>query len=304
MDHQSALNEIWQNIQPAIGRGKVASYIPELASVSPNHFGLAVVGLDGRVAMVGDACTRFSIQSISKLFALVMALRSEGDSLWQRVGREPSGTPFNSLIQLESEQGKPRNPFINAGALVVTDILCSRHLNPEMALVEFLRKLSDEPTIEYNLAVSQSERATCDRNAAMAHFIRSFGNLHNPVEQVLDTYCRHCAVEMSCVELARAVSFLAHHGRNPWSDEVLLTQSLAKRINALMLTCGTYDSAGDFAFRVGLPAKSGVGGGIVALIPNECGICVWSPALEESGNSHAGSLALEMFTSLTGRSVF
>jgi glutaminase len=298
------LRQIHDELRPVVGQGRVASYIPELAKVPASHFGMAVVGIDGSVVSVGDANVPFSIQSISKVFTLVMALQLEGDALWERVGREPSGTAFNSLIQLEAESGKPRNPFINPGALVCTDILCRRYALPENAVVEFLRPLAGNPAVQYDRAVAASERRTSHRNAAMAHLMRSFGNLHNPVEDVLDAYCRHCAIEMTCIELARAVTFLAHGGVHPMTGQRVLDASLAKRLNALMLTCGTYDAAGDFAFRVGLPAKSGVGGGIVAVMPGECGLCVWSPALEPSGNSLAGSLALERFTTLTGRSIF
>ncbi|MFL6700067.1 MAG: glutaminase [Vitreoscilla sp.] len=304
MDYSEVLQQIAHELAPVIGQGKVASYIPELASVSPHHFGMAVVTIAGDVYTVGDARKTFSIQSISKLFTLVMTLQLEGEKVWTRVGREPSGTPFNSLIQLEAENGKPRNPFINPGALVCTDILCTRFAVPENAVVEFLRPLCGNREVHYNRAVAASERRTAHRNAAMAHLMKAFGNLNNPVDDVLDAYCRHCAIEMSCVELARAVTFLAHGGSHPEGQGEILGSSMAKRLNALMLTCGTYDAAGDFAFRVGLPAKSGVGGGIVAVMPGECGICVWSPALEPSGNSLAGSLALERFTTLTGRSIF
>ena len=303
MDYAEVLQQIAHELKPVIGQGKVASYIPELARVSPLQFGMAVVTISGEVHAVGDARTRFSIQSISKLFTLVMALQLEGERVWTRVGREPSGTPFNSLVQLEAENGKPRNPFINPGALVCTDILCTRYAVPENAVVEFLRPLSGTE-VHYNRAVAASERRTSHRNAAMAHLMKSFGNLGNSVDDVLDAYCRHCAIEMDCVELARAVTFLAHGGTHPSGQGEILTTSMAKRLNALMLTCGTYDAAGDFAFRVGLPAKSGVGGGIVAVMPGECGVCVWSPALEPSGNSLAGSLALERFTDITGRSIF
>ena len=304
MDYSEVLQQIAHELAPVIGQGKVASYIPELASVSPQRFGMAVVTIGGEVHTVGDARQAFSIQSISKLFTLVMALQLEGENVWTRVGREPSGTPFNSLVQLEAESGKPRNPFINPGALVCTDILCRRFAVPENAVVEFLRPLAGNASVQYDRAVAASERRTSSRNAAMAHLMKSFGNLHNPVDEVLDAYCRHCAIEMNCIELARAMTFLAHGGVHPVSGQRILSASLAKRLNALMLTCGTYDAAGDFAFRVGLPAKSGVGGGIVAVMPGDCAICVWSPALEPSGNSLAGSLALEKFTTLTGRSIF
>jgi glutaminase len=307
MDYQNLLDRIHSAVEPVVNagnNGKVASYIPELAKVNPLQFGMAIVTLDGQTFKVGEADTPFSIQSISKLFALCLAMHGEGESVWQRVGREPSGSPFNSLVQLEKENGKPRNPFINAGALVVTDMLASRHVSPETALVQFCRKLAANDTLDFDAKVARSERRTADRNAAMAHFIKSFGNLHNSVDEVLDSYCKHCAIEMSCVDLARAVSFLANRGTVPWSGEQLLDVSTAKRLSALMLTCGTYDAAGDFAFRVGLPAKSGVGGGIVAIIPGVAGVCVWSPALEETGNSYAGSIALEMLTTLSGQSIF
>ena len=304
MNYQPTLDRIYAALQPVIGEGNVASYIPELASVSPDQFGMAVVDFAGNVFAVGDATKRFSIQSISKLFALTLAFQREGDSLWSRVGREPSGNPFNSLVQLEREQGIPRNPFINAGALVITDMLAAQYDDPQEALLNFVRDLANAPGVQINGRVGESEVRTSSRNAAMAHFMKSFGNLNNRVGEVITAYCHHCAIEMSCVELARAVGFLANKGVNPLNGSVVIDPSSAKRLSALMLTCGTYDAAGDFAFRVGLPAKSGVGGGIVAILPGECGICVWSPALEESGNSLAGSMALEMFTSLTGRSIF
>ncbi len=304
MNYQPTLDRIYAALQPVIGEGKVASYIPELASVSPNQFGMAVVDFAGNVFAVGDATKRFSIQSISKLFALTLAFQREGDSLWSRVGREPSGNPFNSLVQLEREQGIPRNPFINAGALVITDMLAAQYDDPQEALLNFVRDLANAPGVQINGRVGESEVRTSSRNAAMAHFMKSFGNLNNRVGEVITAYCHHCAIEMSCVELARAVGFLANKGVNPLNGNAVIDPSSAKRLSALMLTCGTYDAAGDFAFRVGLPAKSGVGGGIVAILPGECGICVWSPALEESGNGHAGSMAQEMFTSLTGRSIF
>jgi glutaminase len=303
-DYPTVLAQIHTEIQPLLGQGRVASYIPELAKVRGDQFGMAVVTLDGEVCTCGDARVPFSIQSVSKLFALTLAYQCVGDALWQRVGREPSGNPFNSLVQLESEQGKPRNPFINAGALVVTDVLCTRFVNPETALVEFVRRLSGNATLQYDDRVARSEMATAERNRAMGHFMRSFGNLHNPVDEVIAAYCRHCAIRMDAVDLARAVAFLAHGGVNPWNGERVISASTAKRLSALMLTCGTYDAAGDFAFRVGIPAKSGVGGGIVGHIPGQLGVCVWSPELEPSGNSLAGSYALERFTTLTGQSLF
>ena len=304
MNYQPTLDRIYAALKPIIGEGKVASYIPELANVAADQFGMAVVDFAGNVYAVGDATKRFSIQSIAKLFALTLAFQREGDSLWTRVGREPSGSPFNSLVQLEAERGIPRNPFINAGALVITDILATHHVDSQAALLQLVRELAAAPGVRINGAVAESEVRTSSRNAAMAHFMKSFGNLHNKVGEVINYYCHHCAIEMNCVELAAAVRFLANGGVAPNTGTTVVDPSMAKRLSALMLMCGTYDAAGDFAFRVGLPAKSGVGGGIVAILPGQCGICVWSPALEESGNSRAGSLALEMFTSITKLSIF
>ena len=304
VDYQAVVDSIHAEVRPLLGQGRVASYIPELAKVRGDQFGMAVVTLDGTVHACGEARTGFSIQSVSKLFSLTLAFQCVGDALWERVGREPSGTAFNSLVQLETEQGKPRNPFINAGALVVTDVLCSRFVNPETALVEFVRRLSGNATIQYDDRVARSELASGFRNRAMANFMRSFGNLVNPVEDVMEAYCRHCAIRMDAVDLARAVAFLANGGVNPWTGERIVDESSAKRLSALMLTCGTYDAAGDFAYRVGIPCKSGVGGGIVGHIPGRLGVCVWSPELEPSGNSLAGSHALERFTTLTGQSLF
>jgi glutaminase len=304
MPYQAILESIKQEIAPLLMQGRVADYIPELGCVPCDKFGMAVVTLSGQTYTVGDAHETFSIQSISKLFSCVLAFQLLDEQLWQRVGREPSGTAFNSLVQLEYECGVPRNPFINAGALVVTDVLSERFVQAETALVQFVRRLSGNADIDYSHRVAQSEREHAERNLAMAHFMKSFGNFRNPVDLVIDAYCRQCAIEMNCVDLARAVLFLANGGVVPYSGERILDARSTKRLSALMLTCGTYDAAGDFVYRVGLPAKSGVGGGIVAVLPGEMGICVWSPGLDATGNSLAGTQALELLTTLTGRSIF
>jgi len=303
-NYQSILEQIHRDIEPWRTAGRVANYIPELARVPAERFGMAVVTVGGNVFSIGDANVRFSIQSISKLFACTLAFQLLGDALWERVGREPSGTAFNSLVQLETERGKPRNPFINAGALVVTDILCRRFVGAETALVQFMRRLTGATDIDYDLRVAHSELAHAERNRAMAHFIASFDNLQMPPEVVIDAYCRQCAIEMNCVELAKAALFLANGGVAPVSGERILDESSTKRLSALMLTCGTYDAAGDFVYRVGLPAKSGVGGGIVAVLPGEMAVCVWSPGLDANGNSLAGTLSLEWLTTLSKRSIF
>lgn len=304
MNYTPILEEIYADIQPLLGVGKIADYIPELAHISADKFGMAVKTIGGDLYEVGDSAEKFSIQSISKVFTLTMAMQLEGDKLWKRIGREPSGTAFNSLVQLEYENGIPRNPFINAGALVVTDIILSHRGNARRSVLDFMHNVCRQADIDFDHAVAHSERETGFRNAALAYFLKSFGNLNNDTIQVLDAYFHHCSLSMTCVELARAGIYLANGGKLPWNDEIIVTSNQAKYINSLMLTCGTYDSVGDFAYRVGLPGKSGVGGGILAVMPGEFSVCVWSPGLNASGNSLAGTRALELFTTLTGISIF
>ena len=304
MNYQDILNEINEEIKPYLKKGKVATYIPELADVSHDKFGIAVQTVDGEKFFVGDAEEKFSIQSISKLFTLTLAKQLEGEELWQRIGREPSGNPFNSLVQLEYENGIPRNPFINAGAIVVTDVLMTKLNDPKSNIIDFIRVLSGNSDIDYNLDVARSEKETGYLNRALANFLKSFNNLENDPEEVLDIYFHQCSIAMSCVDLAGACMYLANDGKSPNFEEAITTNTQTKYINSLLLTCGTYDSVGDFAYRVGLPGKSGVGGGIVAVLPDKLTICVWSPGLNQSGNSHAGTKALELFTTMTGVSVF
>lgn len=302
-DYAALLSNIAAEVRPLNEHGAVADYIPALARVPRDGFGIAVATVDGTVYGAGDADEPFSIQSISKLFALTLALQREGDDLWKRVGREPSGTPFNSLVLLERERGIPRNPFVNAGALVVADVLCRRYLQPERAVLEFVHRLLGATHVGIDATVARSERAHSDRNAAIAHFMKSFGNLDGDVSQLLDAYCAQCAIAMSCRDLVRATLFLAHNGLQPPGQRVL-DVSVARRVNAIMLTCGAYDAAGDYAWRIGLPTKTGVGGGIVAIVPGRMSIAAWSPALDATGNSIAAAAAIERFAAATGVSIF
>lgn len=304
MNYTHILQDIHEQVQPLLKNGRVADYIPELACIPLSKFGMAICTSDGDIFHVGDAVENFSIQSISKLFTLTLAMRLEGDAIWQRIGREPSGTAFNSLVQLEYENGIPRNPFINAGALVVTDIILSHLPNAQQTVCNFIRKLANNDALKFDLAVAGSEEATGYRNVALANFIKSFGNMQNEPADVLHAYFHHCALAMNCVDVARAGLFLANEGKLLWNDERIIRSNQAKYIKSLMLTCGTYDSVGDFAYRVGLPGKSGVGGGILAVMPGEFSVCVWSPGLNSTGNSLAGTKALELFTTMTGISVF
>ena len=304
-DLQDILESIARDIVPFVGEGKVASYIPELAKINPKQFGMAVATVDGKVFSVGDAGEAFSIQSISKVFSLTLALGIIGDSLWAKVGREPSGSAFNSIVQLESEKGRPRNPFINAGAIAVADIILGGHKPKEAIgeIVQFVRYLADDETIAIDPDVAKSETETGFRNIALANFLRSFGIIDHPAELVLGVYFHQCAIAMSCQQLAKAGLYLASSGRNPLSGRTVVSPSRARRINALMMMCGHYDGSGDFAYRVGLPGKSGVGGGILLVAPGKASIAVWSPALNTVGNSLAGTMALEMLAQRTGWSV-
>jgi glutaminase len=303
LDFQSLLEELALQAPPFAAAGRVADYIPVLARVDASRFGIALATVDGRHFGAGDYRVPFSVQSVSKAFALALVLARDGETLWKRVGREPSGNAFNSLVQLEYERGIPRNPFINAGALVLVDRLLSRTGDSLGALRDLLRSESGNTSLDVDAEVAASEAAHGHRNAALAHFMASCGNLENPVERVLDHYFRQCSLAMSCLDLAKAGLFLARHGVGADGSRLLST-SEAKRINSIMLTCGTYDAAGDFAYRVGLPGKSGVGGGILAVIPERGVLCVWGPALDRHGNSVAGVEALDRFTTRTGWSVF
>lgn len=303
-DYSGILAEIFDETQAHLRSGKVADYIPELAAVDPGQFAMALVDLEGGVHSCGQARQGFSIQSISKAFTLTLALKDQGDDLWERVGREPSGSSFNSLLHLEYEDGKPRNPFINAGALVVTDCLLAGKTKAIDRVLDTLRRLSGNEQIQINPRVANSEQEWGFRNAALANFLKGCGRLDHSVDTVLSTYFQQCAIEMSVVDLARASFFLANQGVALGESEPFVSAKGAKYINAVMLTCGTYDSVGDFAYRVGLPGKSGVGGGIIAVLPGQFSVCVWAPGLDATGNSLAGVLALERLTTITGHSIF
>ncbi|MEB0109622.1 MULTISPECIES: glutaminase B [Pseudomonas] len=301
---QALLDAILDEVRPLIGQGKVADYIPALADVPANQLGIAVYGNDGAAYCAGDADTLFSVQSISKVFSLVQAIDHGGETIWERLGHEPSGQPFNSMVQLEFERGRPRNPFINAGALVICDINQSRFAVPILSMRDFVRRLSGNPQILVNSIVADSEAQHGARNAAMAYLMKSFGNFHNDVDAVLHSYFNYCALQMSCLDLAKAFSFLANEGVSAHSGEQILTARQTKQVNSIMATSGLYDEAGNFAYRVGLPGKSGVGGGIVAVVPGQFTVCVWSPELNAAGNSLAGMKALELLSERIGWSVF
>jgi len=305
MNYQTILEEIQKEIQPFFKKGKVADYIPALAKVNPNQFAMSIQLFDGSEYNVGTVNNKFSIQSISKVFAFTLSLNHYAKSLYKRVGHEPSGDPFNSLVQLEYENGIPRNPFINAGAIVTTDSLASLYQKDSFeAILDFIKKVCNDEDINYDKEIFKSELDHGYRNFALINMIKSYNNIHNPIDEVINTYFKQCSIMMTPIQLAKSMLFLANHGINPTNNERIITEAKAKRINSVMLTCGHYDASGDFAYKVGLPGKSGVGGGIVAIVPQKMAVCVYSPKLNAQSNSLIGTKALELFTTKTGLSIF
>lgn len=304
MDYQKIINEIYTQVQTEENKGKVASYIPELKKVNSSKFGINLSTLSSNTFSVGDSNEKFSIQSISKVFSLTLALKLIGEKLWKRVGVEPSGDPFNSLVQLEFERGIPRNPLINSGALVVSDILLSKLKKPKEDFLNFVQKLANNQNISYNSNVVASEKKLGFKNAAHVNLMKSFGNIKNNIDEVLDFYYHMCSLEMTCEELSKTFLIFANGGVLPYTKERVISLSISKRINATIQLCGLYDEAGKFAFKVGLPGKSGVGGGIVAIHPGKYCITVWSPKLNKKGNSSRGVKVLELFTTNTEASIF
>lgn len=304
MNYQSLIEEVYEEVQQLNLRGKLADYIPELSTVNPENYGICLIDREGNAYGTGHYQTPFSIQSISKVFTLSMVYDYLKGSLRRRVDVEPSGNPFNSLVQLENEKGIPRNPFINAGALVVTDALISLYPKPEEAIKQFIRDISCEEHVRVNHEVHQSEMGHSSRNRALANFMKSFNNIDNNIDRIIEVYSYHCSIEMSCFELAKSFQYFCNSGYSPYCKRQILDNSSTKRISAMMLTCGFYDEAGEFAYKVGLPGKSGVGGGVAAVLPGAFSIAVWSPELNPKGNSVKAIKTLELLTDKLKISLF
>lgn len=304
MNLEEAIASTYERVKKIEHRGQLAAYIPELKNVNAESFGVHITTIDQTHYGIGDSDQKFSIQSISKVLSLCLAYHILGERIWRRVGVEPSGTAFNSLVQLEADKGIPRNPFINAGAIVIADVLLSHLDHPKEEFLSYIRSLSQNAQLNYSSKIAASEKSVGFRNIALCNFIKSLGNIENDPADVLDLYFDLCSLEMSCKELSEVFLFLANNGRLTSDGQAILSQSQCKRINALMQTCGFYDESGEFSFKVGLPGKSGVGGGIVAIHPNEYAIAVWSPKLNEKGNSYKGLKFLEAFTTAAQSSIF
>ncbi|MDW5289929.1 glutaminase [Formosa sp. PL04] len=304
MNFKDIIEDSYHNVKNITNEGHLAAYIPELARVDPEKFGVHISTMDHQNFGMGDWEERFSIQSIAKVLSLTLAYSRLGAKIWERVDVEPSGNAFNSLLQLEVEHGIPRNPFINAGALVISDILLSELENPKEEFLAFVRSISNNAEINYSSVIAESEKKVGYGNIALCNFIKSLGNIKNEPTDVLDFYFNLCSLEMNCKELSELFLFLTNNGRRPTDQYQILTETQSKRINALMQTCGFYDESGEFAFRVGLPGKSGVGGGIIAVHPDKYAIAVWSPKLNKKGNSYKGMKFLEEFTTVSKLSIF
>lgn len=303
---RAAVDEVVSEMVALPEWGRVADYIPELAKVDVHQFGLAVLTRDGDLIASGDVDTPFTLQSISKVFALTLALEAFGDEVWRRVGREPSGDPYNSIVDLERHAGLPRNPFINPGALVIVDMLLARKrgdVTPDFVQERIAELLGGE-CVEMDARAFQSELSCSFVNRALANLAKAFGNINHEVDAVITTYVRQCAIALTCRQLARAGRYLMAEPGDGVTAASLEDARRARRVVALMLTCGQYDGSGDFAYRAGLPAKSGVGGGMLAIVPNIASIAVWSPGLDDNGNSLLGTLALERLSERMDWSVF
>jgi glutaminase len=304
MNFEEIIQDVYEKVNAAEDKGQVASYIPELKKVDPDKFGVYISTIDGLNFGTGDCFDKFSIQSISKVLSLSLAYSILGEKIWERVGVEPSGTAFNSLVQLETDKGIPRNPFVNSGAHVISDILLSNLKNPKEDFLTFVRSITQNSEINYSSSIATSEKSVGYRNIALCNLVKSFGNIENEPSEVLDFYFNLCSLEMNCKDLSQLFLFLANDGKTIIGDKKVLTKSQSKRVNALMQTCGFYDESGEFSFKVGLPGKSGVGGGIVAVHPKQYTIAVWSPNLNDKGNSYKGMRFLEEFTTKTELSIF
>jgi glutaminase len=279
--------------------GTVSTQIPALAAVSAEKFAVAVATVDGAVVHDGDSSEVFSIQSLSKLFALCALLRQWPDA-WVDVGWGPTNAGYGSVADLERAHGRPANPFVNSGAIVVADRLITHCGDAIGTTIDLLRRADPTAPVDSDATVALSETLTGHRNSAIAHVLAEHGTLHNPIDHVLQQYFGQCAITANVQTLARAALFLADRT----SDVKPLDEASVRRVNAVLLTSGMYGAAGDIAYRIGLPAKSGIGGGILAIMPGRGTICVWSPPLDQDGNSAGGVAAIEEFARLARWSVF
>jgi len=287
--------------------GKVASYIPELAKGNKEALGIHILDAMGNEYSTGDSETAFTVQSISKVFTLLLALIDVGEKeVFNRVGMEPTGDSFNSMLKLELVQpGIPFNPLINAGAIAISSLIIGQSQQEKRdRILDFFRKLSNNNTLQYNMDVYHSELDTANLNRSIAYLLKDNGVLMQNVDDVLDIYTHHCSIEVNCRDLAQMALVLAHNGVNPLTNEQLVPRRYVQIAKSFMLTCGMYNASGQFAIEVGLPAKSGVSGSILTFVPGSVGIGVIGPSLNAKGNSIAGVDLLEKLSKHYDLSMF
>lgn len=286
-----------------IPRGRVATYIPELGKARPDALGLCLTMQDGIVLKLGDADIRFTIQSVSKVISLCMALELHGpEKVFSVVGMEPSGEAFNSIVELDLQSNKPFNPMINSGAIATESLLIDYRSFEDMLL--FTQELCHDPEITLNRQVYLSEMNTCDRNRAVAYLLKSKGIISTNVDTSLEIYSKMCSMNVTAVSLANLGLLLSNNGIEPCTGKRLLSGQTVRIVKSIMLTCGMYDGSGRFAVEVGLPAKSGVGGGLLSVADGICGIGIYGPSLDEKGNSIAGHAILRYLSGRMGWHLF
>lgn len=302
------LDEIIKISRLKENKGRLASYIPALLEANPNDIGVSIYDIkENKYYFSGNADEKFTIQSISKVLSLILALLDNGkDEVFKKVNVEPTGMGFNSIVNLdEKESVRPYNPMINAGAIVTTSLIREKDgKNKLQRILDFLAKVTDNDEVKINELVYQSEKKTGDRNRSIAYFMKSTGILEGDVEEVLDLYFKHCSIELNAIDLAKFASVIANDGIIPWSGEKIITREICRIVKTIMVTCGMYDASGEFAVRVGIPAKSGVGGGILGVVPRRYGIGIYGPALDEKGNSYYGTEILEELSKELRLSIF
>lgn len=287
------LNNLISQSKDYIKDGKVASYIPALSEVDPSQIGIAIVDLDnkGKEYCAGDYNKKFAIESISKIITLTMAVLDNGqDEVFKKIGVEPTGFPFNSIMNMQvMHRDKPTNPFVNAGAIATTSLICGENSEEKIErIIDFMKKLTNSSEIKVNEEICLSEKRTGDINRSLAYYLKGHNMIQGNIEHILDTYFMQCSIEVTALDLAKIGAVFANDGILPWNNERLIPRDLCTLIKTLMVTCGLYDESGRFAVHIGVPAKSGVGGGILASIPKRMGIGIFSPALDKQGNSVAG----------------
>lgn len=304
---QKFYDELINNNRCYTKQGQVATYIPELAKKNPNALGIYVYYLDGSEYGAGDYQEKFTMQSVSKILTLMLALKDNGvEEVFSHVGSEPTGDSFNSIVNLEEKAiHKPYNPMINAGAIVTSSLVKGNTVDEKIhRLLDFTKKLTDNESIIISEETYLSEKLTGDRNRALAYFMKSFKSLSGNVEEILDFYFKQCSILVNCKDLAKIAAVLANNGVLPWNNERIIPDNICRITKTLMTTCGLYDYSGDFAIKVGLPSKSGVGGGILSTVPNKMGIATYAPALDTKGNSSAGIATLTDLSEKLDLSIF